>query len=83
MMITVSRDGRITIPAAVRKKLGIRPGSSVRLDVRENDIAIRPIKSIADVAGIFREQAEGKPTDWETIREETMRIVAQEIVSSD
>lgn len=83
MIISVSQDGRITIPASARKKLGIKPGASVRLDVRENDIAIRPIKSIADVAGILYEYAEGKSTDWDTIREETQRIVALEVMSSD
>ncbi|MCX6377469.1 MAG: AbrB/MazE/SpoVT family DNA-binding domain-containing protein [Armatimonadetes bacterium] len=79
MIVPVWSDGRITIPAAVRRKLGIKPGASVRLDVREKEIVIRPVKSISEVAGIFREYAKGKTTDWDTIREETMRAVAREV----
>lgn len=78
-IIRVSEDGRITIPAAARKKLGIAPGSTVRIDIRETEIAVRPIKSITDVAGIFHEYAEGKTTDWDTIREQTMQAVAREV----
>ncbi len=62
----------------MRRKLGIKPGSSVRMDIREHEIAIRPIKSITDLAGILHEHAEGKTTDWDTIRDRTMHIVARE-----
>jgi AbrB family looped-hinge helix DNA binding protein len=76
----VSETGRITLPAAARRKLGIKPRSQVVLEVRENEVAIKPIKSIMDVAGILREHAKGKPTDWDTIREETMKAVAREVM---
>ncbi len=81
MIITVSERGQISIPAAVRRKLGIKPKSKVSVEVGEKEIVIKPVKSILEVAGIFREYAKGKTTDWDTIREETMRIVAEEVMS--
>ena len=79
MIVRVSDDGRITIPARARHKLGIKPGSVLRLDVGDDEINIRPIKSVADVAGILRDYAEGKTTDWDTIREQTMLAVARQV----
>jgi len=81
MIVRVSARGRITIPASARKKLGIKPKSSLRLDVRDSEIAVRPIKSISDVAGILREYAEGKSSDWETIWTETEMAIAREVES--
>ena len=79
MIVRVSDDGRITIPARARQKLGIKPGSVLSLDVGDDEIKIRPIKSVADVAGIFSDSAEGNTTDWETAREQAMLAVARQV----
>lgn len=79
MIARVTERGQISIPAAARKKLGIKPKSNVTLEVGENQIVIKPVKSILELGGILREYAKGKTTDWDTIREETMRIVAEEV----
>ena len=78
--VRVSERGLISIPAAARRKLGIKPKSNVLIEVRENEIAIKPMKSIMEMAGILREYAKGKPTDWDTILEETMKEVAREVM---
>lgn len=80
MIARVSERGQISIPAAARKKLGIKPKSNVSVEVRENEIVIKPMKSIMELAGILREHAKGKTTDWDTIREETMAAVAREVM---
>jgi AbrB family looped-hinge helix DNA binding protein len=82
-MITakVSERGQISIPAAARKKLGIKPNSKVQVEVRDQEIAIKPIQTISDVCGIFHKYAEGKTTDWKIIRAETMKRVAKEIAN--
>ena len=77
----VSERGQLTIPAAARRKLGIQPRSRVEIVVRDDEIVIRPLKSIRELRGIFRHYAEGKSSDWDTIREETMRRVAREVAS--
>jgi len=75
----ISERGQLTIPASARRKLGIRPRSRVEIVVRDDEIVIRPLKTISELRGIFREYAEGKPSDWDTIRAETQERVAQEV----
>jgi AbrB family looped-hinge helix DNA binding protein len=79
MIVKISERGQISIPASMRKKLGIKPKSKVSVDVGEKEIVIRPVKSVLEVAGIFHESAKGMTTDWETIREQAMEITAREI----
>ena len=80
-MITaqVSDKGQITIPASIRKKLGLKAESRVEIEIRDNEFTIRPLKSIEELSGIFHEYAKGRTTDWDEIRKETMHIVAEEI----
>jgi AbrB family looped-hinge helix DNA binding protein len=80
-MITaqVSDKGQITIPAAVRRKLGLKAKSRVQIEPREDGLLIKPVKSISELYGIFHEYAKGKTTDWDEEIEEAMRIVAEEV----
>lgn len=80
MIAKVSERGQISIPASARRKLGIKPKSRVSVEVRDNEIIIKPVKSILELGGILREYAKGKTTDWDTIREETMAAVAREVM---
>lgn len=38
----VSTRGQITLPAALRKRLGITPGGVVILEVRDNEVVLKP-----------------------------------------
>ena len=80
---TVSSKGQITLPAAARRKLKIKPRSRVEVEVRENEIVIRPTKSLRELYGIFHEAAKGKTEDWETVRTLTERAVAEEVMRKD
>jgi len=82
-MCRISSKGQITLPAAARRKLGLKPHSRVEIEVRDKELAVRPVKSISEVYGALSEYAKGKSTDWETIRAETMRAVAEEVVNED
>ncbi len=76
--VSVSERGQITLPAAARRKLGLRAGARLQVIVRDDGIDLRPLKTIMDVAGIFRDAANGKSADWDEIREETMKRVGEE-----
>lgn len=80
-MAIVSDKGQITLPAKVRKSLGIRAKSKVELHVRAGEIVIRPTRTIRDVGGIFRDAARGKPTDWDQQLRAAAEGVAQEYLS--
>lgn len=77
----VSDKGQITIPAAVRRKMGIEAGGELALEVRQDEIVLRAMRSISDVAGIFRDRARGKASDWETARAHAGAAVAREVAN--
>jgi AbrB family looped-hinge helix DNA binding protein len=79
MTAQISDKGQLTVPASVRRKFGMKPKSRVEIEIRDDGLLIKPIRSVLELSGIFHEYAKGKTTDWDTIREETMRIVAEEV----
>lgn len=81
--ISLSEKGQVTLPAGARRKLGLKPKSKMEVEITEEGILLRPIKSIMELSGILHEYAKGKSTDWDTIREETMKAVVQEIMDED
>lgn len=77
-IVQISAKGQITIPADIRKKLGIEPRSRVDIEVQKNEIVIRRSSSVRELSGILHKYAKGKSTDWETIRSETYKTMAEE-----
>lgn len=83
----VSNKGQITLPAAIRRKFGIAPNSTVEVVVRDDIIIVRPLRSVMELGGVFAtyaagpEGAEGRPKDWEQVRTETERRVAGEVAN--
>jgi AbrB family looped-hinge helix DNA binding protein len=54
----VTSKGQLTIPAGVRKALGIREGDSIVFEVKDNEMSVRVARrtvSFGDYAGIWRE----------------------------
>ena len=81
--VHISEKGQLTLPIAARRKLGITARSKVEVVVCDNEIILRPVRSIKDVKGIFTEAARGKTADWETVRKKTMETVARKVVQED
>jgi AbrB family looped-hinge helix DNA binding protein len=44
MEITVDRFGRVVIPKEVREGLGLEPGSVLRVEEREDEILLTPLR---------------------------------------
>lgn len=52
ILTTVTRKGQITIPASIRKELGIEVGDKVSFSLLEGQdgvILVRPVRSVADM----------------------------------
>jgi len=77
--VPISSKGQITLPAAARKKLNLKPNSRAEIEIRENEVAIKPIKSIRELYGVFHDAAKGKTEDWETVRTMTEQAIAEEV----
>lgn len=43
VVVTVSSKGQVVIPQVVRKKLNLRQGTRVQLEVREGVVELRPL----------------------------------------
>lgn len=51
---TVTRKGQITIPQSLRKKLGIKKGSKVSMEVKDGDVILsiedkKPLEKMKDL----------------------------------
>ncbi|EGV17880.1 AbrB/MazE/SpoVT family DNA-binding domain-containing protein [Thiocapsa marina] len=44
--VTVSDKGQVVIPAAIRRRLGLVPGSKLDFELEGDGIRVRPLKSI-------------------------------------
>ena len=71
-VVTVSEKGQITIPASLRKNIGIKFNSKVKISDESGRLIIEPLMSIKDLNGVLGKYAEGKSSDWQTIRETAM-----------
>ena len=60
MRTTIDKAGRIVIPASVRTRVGLRPGTELEVEV--DDGTIRLVR-VVPRAKLAREQAPGGPTD--------------------
>ena len=50
-VVKVTRNRQITIPSKIAKRLGIKEGDYVRVVLRGNEIVIRKIKKLDELAG--------------------------------
>ena len=42
MKTTVDRFGRVVVPKNIRDRLGMRPGSEIEIDEKENEVILKP-----------------------------------------
>lgn len=50
----VSSKGQVTLPVAMRTKLGIEPGSQIQFEVRGKEIVITPLLPMRAYRGILK-----------------------------
>jgi AbrB family looped-hinge helix DNA binding protein len=60
---TVSSKGQITLPAALRKQLGIELGSQISFEADGKQLIIKPEKPISAYRGILKPHL---PADFDT-----------------
>lgn len=50
----VSSKGQVTLPAAMRAKLGIKPGSHIHFELREGELVIKPEVPMSTFRGMLK-----------------------------
>jgi len=75
----ISGKGQVTLPAAIRRRLGLKADSRVDIELRGSEIVIRPMRSLSELRGVFRHCAADGPMDWEKVRTATELAVAEEV----
>lgn len=69
--IPVSSQGQITLPKAIRERLGIGAGGSQRINILvkpDGTIVIEPEPTVDDLFGILKPTAPTKPADIKKLR---------------
>lgn len=69
---SISIKGQVTLPARLRKKIGLKPGDRVSIESSEDAIVIRRVRDFFEFEG-----AVGKALPPEEERERMMRGVAE------
>lgn len=60
MLAKISKGYQLTIPADIRNRFGLRPGTDVDIEVRKDKIVITPLEDI-DMEEAFRRADKLKP----------------------
>ena len=64
----VSSKGQVTLPAAMRAKLGIVPGSHIRFELREQELVIKPELPMSAYYGMLKKY-KLDPADLEIVKD--------------
>ena len=80
--VRVSDKGQVTLPAQVRRQLGIKSKSRLEVEVRDDSVILKPQGSVMDAYGALHEYAKGDAADWEKVRSEMERSVAEEVADA-
>ncbi|MBP1358055.1 MAG: AbrB/MazE/SpoVT family DNA-binding domain-containing protein [Sulfolobus sp.] len=54
MKVKVDKKGRVSIPAEIRDKLGIKEGSELEVTYDHEKIIMKPLSKVDEYAGIFK-----------------------------
>jgi len=72
----LTRKGQVTIPKAIRERLGLQRGVKLLFLLRENEITLKPLLgSILDLKGSVRPKR--RPEDFDRVRRSVRQAVAR------
>lgn len=78
----VTQKGQVTIPASIRKQLGLRPGDKVRFETDDGNVKItRATSRLLDGYGAVTPRS--RPEDYDALREEFESGVAEEALRKE
>ena len=76
---TITRKGQVTIPKAIRDRLGVKEGEKVLFMMRGEEVVLKVVKgTILDLRGSVRPSAH--PEDFEKIRQSVKQAIAKKVI---
>jgi antitoxin PrlF len=79
---TMTQKGQVTIPAAIRARLGLRPKDRVRFEVDGDEVKLRPASSTL-LAGFGAVVPHRRPEDWQEVEDAVEELIAAEVAAED
>jgi AbrB family looped-hinge helix DNA binding protein len=73
----VTSKGQVTIPKAVRDKLGIAEGDEIVFRVEKNRALLAKTPNLLELAGVVDVPAAKRGTAWDEVRRSTRRTRAE------
>jgi antitoxin PrlF len=75
---TITRKGQVTIPKAIRDRLGVKEGEKVLFVMRGEEVVLKVVKgTILDLKGSV--QPSTHPEDFEKIRQSVKQAVGKKV----
>jgi AbrB family looped-hinge helix DNA binding protein len=74
----MTQKGQVTIPAAIRARLGLRPKDRVRFDVDGDEVKLRPANSKL-LAGFGAVTPHRRPEDWPAVEDAVEQLIAVDV----
>lgn len=79
---TLTQKGQVTIPAAIRARLGLKPRDKVRFEVDGEEVKLKPAPSKL-LQGFGAVMPRQRPEEWSQVRNEVEQAIAEEVTGED
>jgi AbrB family looped-hinge helix DNA binding protein len=71
--VKISSKGQITLPAKIRKALGVQPKDKLELVLRDKEVIIQPVRSFRDFRGsIIPREGNGRKSMEQAVAEHVL-----------
>ncbi len=77
---TLTRKGQVTIPAAIRSRLGLKPRDKVRFTLDGDVVTLRPA-ALKVLRGYGTVRPRRCPEDWRQVRATVEQAAAEDVAS--
>jgi len=76
--VSITSQGQISIPAQIRRELGLSKNSKAIVSVKEGEISVRPVKDFLELRGSLK--TDKKPLSNERLHEMFAEETAKQVV---
>ena len=75
---SVTQKGQVTIPAEMRRRLGLRARDKVIFELEGNVLRLHPVSSSRILRGFGAVSPRNRPENWAGVRDEVEQSISEE-----